>query len=116
MKSARFWVVALLLASVAILLQARGNSDLIPASEPLAQFPAAIGNGAATMSRSPRRHSMYLGPEIFFREFTPQAAGHRPSACLSDTSQLSERALPFIHPRTACRARDGNSSRRSMSI
>jgi len=43
MKSARFWVVALLLAAVAFLLQARGDSDLIPASEPLAQFPAVIG-------------------------------------------------------------------------
>ena len=43
MKTTRFWVVALLLAAVALLLQARGDSDRIPASEPLAQFPAVIG-------------------------------------------------------------------------
>ena len=38
----RFWTVALLLAGTALLLQVRGNSDLIPVSEPLSQFPRAI--------------------------------------------------------------------------
>jgi EpsI family protein len=42
MKSARFWTVALLLAGTLLLLQARGNTDLIPASEPLPQFPREI--------------------------------------------------------------------------
>ena len=47
MKSPRFWIlrywtVVLLLAGTALLLQARGNSDLIPASEPLLHLPRAI--------------------------------------------------------------------------
>ena len=42
MKSARFWVVALLLAGTALLLQVRGSRDLIPASQPLAQVPTTI--------------------------------------------------------------------------
>lgn len=42
MKSARFWTVALLLAGTALLLQIRGNHDLIPASQPLAQVPTTI--------------------------------------------------------------------------
>jgi EpsI family protein len=42
MKSARFWTVVALLAGTAILLFARGNSDLIPASAPLSQMPRTI--------------------------------------------------------------------------
>jgi EpsI family protein len=43
MKSPRFWTVVLLLAGTALILRARGNSDLIPASEPLSRVPRAIG-------------------------------------------------------------------------
>ena len=39
MKSLRFWTVVALLAGTALLLYARGNSDLIPVSEPLSQMP-----------------------------------------------------------------------------
>ena len=42
MKSTRFWTVAALLAGTALLLHARGDSDLIPASEPLSQVPHTI--------------------------------------------------------------------------
>jgi len=42
MKSGRYWTVALLLVITMLLLQSRGNSDVIPASEPLSQFPRAI--------------------------------------------------------------------------
>lgn len=42
MKSPRFWTVALLLVGTLLLLQARGNTDMIPASEPLSQFPREI--------------------------------------------------------------------------
>jgi EpsI family protein len=42
MNTARLWVVALLLAGTALLLQIRGNRDLIPASEPLTQVPNTI--------------------------------------------------------------------------
>jgi EpsI family protein len=39
MKNLRFWTVVALLAGTALLLFARGNSDLIPVSEPLSQVP-----------------------------------------------------------------------------
>lgn len=42
MKSPRFWTVVALLAGTALLLFARGNSDLIPVSEPLSQVPHTI--------------------------------------------------------------------------
>ena len=42
MKSPRFWMVVLLLAWTALILRARGDSDLIPAREPLSQLPRAI--------------------------------------------------------------------------
>ena len=42
MKQSRFWVVIALLAGTALLLFARGSSDLIPASTPLAQVPDSI--------------------------------------------------------------------------
>jgi len=41
-RTPRYWTVVLLLAATALLLQARGNTDLIPLSEPLSQFPRAI--------------------------------------------------------------------------
>jgi EpsI family protein len=42
MKSLRFWLVVTLLAGTALLLFARGNSDLVPASEPLSLVPRNI--------------------------------------------------------------------------
>lgn len=42
MKSPRFWTVVLLLTATLLLLQARGNSDLIPARDPLSQVPLEI--------------------------------------------------------------------------
>lgn len=42
MRNPRYWVVALLLALTLLLLTTRGNSDMIPAREPLSQFPLVI--------------------------------------------------------------------------
>ena len=42
MKSPRYWTVVLFLAGTLLILLARGNRDVIPASEPLSQFPHAI--------------------------------------------------------------------------
>jgi len=43
MKSLRFWTAVALLAGAAILLHTRPGVDRNPPSEPLSQFPAAIG-------------------------------------------------------------------------
>jgi EpsI family protein len=42
MKNARFWMVAFLLAATAVLLHARADLEVIPASEPLSQVPRVI--------------------------------------------------------------------------
>ncbi|MHB1745465.1 MAG: exosortase-associated EpsI family protein, partial [Acidobacteriaceae bacterium] len=42
MKSLRFWTVVLLLAGTALLMHARGNTDVIPASAPLSQVSRVI--------------------------------------------------------------------------
>jgi len=43
MKNSRFWTILVLLGGTALLLHARGDTDLIPASEPLSQVPDTIG-------------------------------------------------------------------------
>jgi EpsI family protein len=43
MKSARFWVVVLLMTGAALVLRARGNVDRVPPSAPLAELPQTIG-------------------------------------------------------------------------
>lgn len=43
MKNIRFWALVVLLASTLLLLRARSNGDVIPPSEPLAEFPNSIG-------------------------------------------------------------------------
>lgn len=42
MNTPRFWSVIILLAGTALVLNARGDTDRIPFSEPLADFPRAI--------------------------------------------------------------------------
>jgi EpsI family protein len=42
MKNPRFWTVALMLTATLVVLLIRGNSDLIPVSEPLSSVPHTI--------------------------------------------------------------------------
>ncbi|MEO8735919.1 MAG: exosortase C-terminal domain/associated protein EpsI [Edaphobacter sp.] len=44
MKSPRFWIVVLLLATTAVILHSRGDSDRVVASEPLRLMPQTIGS------------------------------------------------------------------------
>ncbi len=46
MRGLRFWIVTLMLAGAALLLQTRGDSDLIPQSESLSQVPQTIAGWA----------------------------------------------------------------------
>ena len=49
MKSARYWAVVALLSGAALLLYARGDSDLIPASAPLSQVPLTIAGWSGSV-------------------------------------------------------------------
>jgi EpsI family protein len=47
MRSPRFWLVIVLLASTAFILQSRGDADRIPTSQPLSQMPEHFGGWTA---------------------------------------------------------------------
>lgn len=72
MKSPRFWTVVLLLAGTLLLLRARGNIDLIPASEPLSQVPRAIAGWTGSDMQIDRETLDVLGAGDFLsRVYTP---------------------------------------------
>jgi EpsI family protein len=48
MRSARLWVVALLMCATAVLLRVRGDVDQVPDSRPLTELPSTIGSRTAT--------------------------------------------------------------------
>jgi EpsI family protein len=48
MNSIQYWAVIALLAGTAAIVQVRGDTDNVPASEPLAQFPMQLGPLTAT--------------------------------------------------------------------
>jgi EpsI family protein len=102
MKSPRFWTVVLLLAGTALILRARGDADLIPASDPLSQFPRAIAGWTGTdspidqetldvlgagdfLSRVYTGNSRALPIGLFIGYFPTQRTGvtiHSPRNCL----------------------------------
>ena len=102
MKSPRFWILVLLLAGTALLLAARGNSDLIPASEPLSSVPRSIAGWAGNdvpigqetldvlgagefLSRIYGQDNQFDQIGLFIAYFPSQRAGvtiHSPKNCL----------------------------------
>jgi len=47
MKSPRFWIIIVLLASTIFVLQSRGDVDQVPFSEPLSMMPRSFGSWTA---------------------------------------------------------------------
>jgi EpsI family protein len=102
MKSLRFLTVALLMAGTSLLLFSRGNSDLIPASEPLSNIPLAIDQWSGSdaqidqetldvlgsgdfLSRVYARDSRTPMISLFIGYFPSQRTGvtiHSPQNCL----------------------------------
>ena len=102
MKRPRFWSVVLLLAATALLLYARGDSDLIPVSEPLSHVPRVIGGWSGSDLQIDQESLQVLGagdylsrkyaqdgqPEpigLFIGYFPSQRTGvtiHSPKNCL----------------------------------
>ncbi len=102
MKNPRIWVVALLLASTALLLRFRGDTDYIPPSEPLSQVPRDLAGwisrdipidqetldvlGAGDfLSRVYNRPGQPLPVWLFIGYFPTQRTGvtiHSPKNCL----------------------------------
>ena len=102
MKGPRFWMVVLLLAGTVLVLYARGNADLIPASEPLSQIPHMIAGWTGTdvsidqetldvlgagdfLSRTYTREGLRMPVGLFIGYFPTQRTGvtiHSPKHCL----------------------------------
>jgi len=102
MKNARFWTIALLLVGSVLLLHARGDSDVIPASAPLSQVSRVIEGWTGTnvpidqetrdvlgagdfLSRVYTRQGQSLPIGLFIGYFPTQRSGvtiHSPKHCL----------------------------------
>ncbi len=73
MKYARFWTIILLLAGSVLLLHARGDSDLIPASAPLSQVSRVIDGWTGSDLTIDQETRNVLGPGDFLsRTYTRQ--------------------------------------------
>lgn len=110
MKSARFWVVFVLLASTALLLHLRGDADRVPASLPLNQLPETIGPWTgrdlpigqdiiAVLGKGDFLSRMYSGGpgvipvSLFIGYFPTQRTGqtiHSPQNCLPGAGWIFE--------------------------
>ena len=102
MNRLRFWTVVLLLAGAVVIMYARANNNVIPASEPLAQLPAAIAGWTGTdldidqetrdvlgqgdfLSRNYTRRDQPAPIDLFIAYFPTQRTGstiHSPKNCL----------------------------------
>jgi EpsI family protein len=78
MKSPRYWTVVLFLAGTLLILLARGNRDVIPASEPLSQFPHAIADWRGSDLPIDQETRDVLGAGDFMSRVYTQSAGAQP--------------------------------------
>ena len=103
MKNARFWTVALLLAGSVLLLHARGDSDLIPASTPLSQFSHVIDGWTGSdlpidqETRDVLGHGDFMS-RVYTRQGQPQPIGlfigYFPTQRSGDTIHSPKHCLP----------------------
>jgi len=103
MRSARFWVVVLLLSSTALMLHLRGDVDRVPHSRPLSEFPLSMGALTGTDIAINPEELQILGKGQFLnREYTthpvPAASNGSASATIGlyiayFSTQRSEQAI-----------------------
>lgn len=102
MKTVQYWVIVVLLIATAVIMHLRGNTDRIPPSAPLSQFPLIIGpwtgqnmsiNPAivAVLGNGDFLSRLYTAPgtaapiDLFIGYFPMQRTGqtiHSPKNCL----------------------------------
>jgi EpsI family protein len=78
MKSPRFWTVVLLLAGTVLILHARGDTDLIPAREPLSRVPRMILGGTGSDLPIDQETLDVLGAGDFLSRVYVQSRGAQP--------------------------------------
>jgi EpsI family protein len=109
MRSARLWVVALLMCATAVLLHARGDVDQVPDSRPLSELPSRIGPRTATDITLDPAVLEVLGKGFFLnRVYTPtrdipgESIGDRASVGLFIGYFPTQRTGQSIHSPQNC--------------
>jgi EpsI family protein len=80
MRNLHFWSTVLLLSVTALLLNTRGDSDRIPASDPLSQFPSAIAGYIGADQQIDQESLDVLGAGDFLARVYSQVNGTPPVA------------------------------------
>jgi len=80
MRSARFWIVVLLMSFTALVLQVRGDQDKVVPSRPLDQLPAIIGARVATDIPIDQETREILGKGDFLERDYRQPRGASPAS------------------------------------
>jgi len=106
MKSPRFWTVVVLLAGTALLLYARGNTDLIPVSEPLSQVPGSIAGRIGRDMPIDQETLDVLGAGDFLSRVYTQDGGSEPIGLFIGYFP-SQRTDVTIHSPKNCLPGDG---------
>jgi EpsI family protein len=98
----RFALAAALLALTAILLQARGRTEIIPPRMPLSSFPAHLGNWDSTDIELDKATLDVLGPGDFLERVYQDPDGKLPNVDLFLAYFPSQRAGDTIHSPQHC--------------
>lgn len=98
----RFVVAAGAIALTAILLQARGRSEMIPAHVPLASFPTQLDPWSATEIPLDKDTLAVLGPGDFMERLYQDPSASAPSIDLFLAYFASQRAGDTIHSPQHC--------------
>jgi EpsI family protein len=98
----RFSLAALLLASAAVFLQARGHNEVFPARAPLASFPMQLGRWSGTDDSIEKEVLDVLGPGDFLLRDYSAAGENQPSINLYIAYFPSQRAGDTIHSPKNC--------------
>lgn len=98
----RFIVAAGAIALTAILLQARGRSEMIPAHVPLSSFPTQLDPWSATEIPLDKDTLAVLGPGDFMERLYQDPSGSSPPIDLFLAYFASQRAGDTIHSPQHC--------------
>jgi EpsI family protein len=98
----RFLLAAGLIALTAILLQARGRTEIVPRHLPLASFPEQLGNWNGTDIALDNDTLAVLGPGEFMERVYQDPSGNSPTVDLFLAYFASQRAGDTIHSPQHC--------------
>jgi EpsI family protein len=98
----RFVLAATLIAVTAILLQARGRTEIIPQRLPLSSFPARLGNWGSTLVELDQSTLEVLGSGDFMERVYHDPAGRLPAVDVFLAYFPTQRTGDTIHSPQHC--------------